>query len=99
MRTTLANAVSLGGGSMLYGPLLLVILAVALIIVCIVIVLHRRDVQQRTKHSNSAKADREDALRLLRVRFASGSISQDEFERLRHAVANEQEECLLRPKG
>ncbi|MHC1790941.1 SHOCT domain-containing protein [Solidesulfovibrio sp.] len=41
---------------------------------------------RRTDFRRSAAADREDALRLLRLRLADGSITEDEFERLRQAV-------------
>ncbi len=100
MRTSLANAVDHVGGGMLHGPLPWVLLAVALVLVCIVIGLRRRAVQKRAKpYRESAKADRDDALRLLRVRLATGGISQEEFDRLRHAVANGDEERLRRPKG
>lgn len=40
----------------------------------------------RRSHRRGARADREDALRILRARLADGAISEEEFERLRRAV-------------
>ncbi len=37
-------------------------------------------------HRRGARADRDDALRILRQRLAEGAISAEEFERLRRAV-------------
>jgi putative membrane protein len=42
---------------------------------------------RRTDFRRSADADRDDALRLLRMRLAEGTISPDEYERLRRVVA------------
>lgn len=41
---------------------------------------------RRTDSRRSADADRDDALRILRLRLADGAISPDEFERLRRIV-------------
>lgn len=41
---------------------------------------------RRTDFRRGAAADRDDALRILRLRLAEGAITQDEFERLRRAV-------------
>jgi len=38
------------------------------------------------KHHQGARADRDDAMRILRNRLAEGAISEEEFERLRRAV-------------
>lgn len=100
MRTSFAYAVFHDGGGMLHGPLPWVLLVLALLLVCIVIGLHRRAAQKRPlSHRKGAMADRDDALRLLRARLATGGINQDEFDRLRHAVANGDEDRLRRPKG
>lgn len=37
-------------------------------------------------HRRSARADKDDALRLLARRLAEGSIDQEEYERLRRAI-------------
>ena len=37
-------------------------------------------------HRRGAKADRNDAMRILRTRLAEGAISEEEFEHLRRAV-------------
>lgn len=42
--------------------------------------------QQGGCHRDSAKADREDALRLLEQRLAAGAITPEEYERLRRAI-------------
>lgn len=42
---------------------------------------------KRTDFRRNADADRDDALRLLRLRLAEGAISPDEYERLRRVVA------------
>ena len=41
----------------------------------------------RSGHHDSAKADRDDALRLLNKRLADGGITPEEYERLRRAIA------------
>ena len=100
MQTSYADAVFHDGGGMLHGPLSWVLLVLALLLVCIVIGLRKRTAQKRPlSHRKGAMADRDDALRLLRARLATGGISQEEFDRLRHAVANGDEERLRRPKG
>jgi|GEM_PF-3037583 len=38
------------------------------------------------EHHRGARADREDAMRILRLRLAEGTLSEEEFERLRRAV-------------
>jgi putative membrane protein len=100
MQTSYADAVFHDGGGMLHGPLSWVLLVLALLLVCIVIGLRKRTAQKRPlPHRKGAMADRDDALRLLRARLATGGISQEEFDRLRHAVASGQEERLRLPKG
>ncbi len=37
-------------------------------------------------HRHNARADRDDAMRILRARLAEGNISEEEFDRLRRAV-------------
>lgn len=39
-----------------------------------------------TDHRQGARADRDDALRILKRRLAAGEISLEEYERLRQAV-------------
>lgn len=41
---------------------------------------------KRFDYRRGAAADRDDALRILRLRLAEGAITPDEFERLRRAV-------------
>lgn len=41
---------------------------------------------RRSDFRRGAAADRDDALRILRLRLAEGAITPDEFERLRRAV-------------
>jgi len=40
----------------------------------------------RGSHHDSARADRDDALRLLDQRLADGGITPEEYERLRRAI-------------
>ncbi len=40
----------------------------------------------KNDHQRGARADRDDALRLLRARRDSGAISQEEYDRLRRTV-------------
>jgi len=42
--------------------------------------------RREQKHRRGARADRDDAMRILRTRLAEGAISEEEFERLRRAV-------------
>lgn len=68
-----------GGGFPFFG---LIVLAVVVIAAIWVIRALLPDPHPR----RSARADRDDALRILRVRLAEGSISEEEFERLKRAV-------------
>lgn len=38
------------------------------------------------QHRSNARADRDDAMRILRIRLAEGAITEEEFERLRRTV-------------
>ena len=68
-----------GGGFSLISLLLIVGLVIAVIWIF-------RTPRPDSRHRQSARADRDDALRILRIRLAEGSISEEEFERLRRAV-------------
>lgn len=61
---------------------------VLLLLGVVVVVFLVRNVSppRRTDFRRGAAADRDDALRILRLRLAEGAITQDEFERLRRAV-------------
>ena len=61
------------------GLLLLVVLVLAAVWIF-------RALRSDPGHRCSAQADRDDALRILRTRLAEGSISEEEYERLRRAV-------------
>ncbi|WP_300158252.1 SHOCT domain-containing protein [Solidesulfovibrio sp.] len=60
-----------------------------LLAVIVALVLVRRRTTQRsdeTTHRLGAQADRDDAMRLLKVRLASGGITEEEYHRLRQAI-------------
>jgi len=59
---------------------------VLLLVVAGVIWFVRRPGPDADEHRRNARSDRDDALRILRQRLASGDISEEEFERLRRAV-------------
>ncbi|KHK00414.1 SHOCT domain-containing protein [Desulfovibrio sp. TomC] len=61
---------------------LLVILGLAAVLILVRMLFPTR----RTDSRRSADADRDDALRILRLRLADGAITPDEFERLRRIV-------------
>lgn len=69
----------LQGGGLFPGALwwLLVLVAAFLIL---------RAVLPSRGHRHNARADRDDAMRILRARLAEGNISEEEFDRLRRAV-------------
>lgn len=68
-----------GGGFPFSGLLIFVVLAAVAIWII-------RALLPDSQHRRGARADRDDALRILRLRLAEGSISEEEFERLRRAV-------------
>jgi putative membrane protein len=59
---------------------------VLLLVVVGVVWLVRRSGSGSDEHRRSARSDRDDALRILRQRLASGDISEEDYERLRRAV-------------
>ncbi|EFL51733.1 Protein of unknown function DUF2078, membrane [Solidesulfovibrio fructosivorans JJ]] len=70
---------SFGGGFPFFGLIVLVVIVIAAIWVI-------RTLIPDSHPRQNARADRDDALRILRVRLAEGSISEEEFERLKRAV-------------
>ena len=67
-------------GGWLLPALILLGLAAAVLLIR----LHRS--ARRPDFRRGAVADRDDALRILRLRLAEGAITEDEFQRLRLAV-------------
>ena len=59
---------------------------VLLLVVVGVVWLVRRPGSGSDEHRRSARSDRDDALRILCQRLASGDISEEDYERLRRAV-------------
>jgi len=68
-----------GGGFFFPGGLLWLLFLVALFLAA-------RAMLPGRSHRRGARADRDDAMRILRSRLAEGNISEEEFERLRRAV-------------
>ncbi|MEA4857473.1 MAG: hypothetical protein AAGU21_13360 [Solidesulfovibrio sp.] len=62
----------------------LVLAWLLLVAVAVVLVSRRRQAGKRRRHT--ARADRDDALRLLRARLEGGAISREEFDKLRRTV-------------
>ena len=72
----------MGGGGLFSSGLLGLLLIGA--VVWAILAGRRRPVDQ--DHRQNARADRDDALRILKRRLAQGEISLEEYERLRQAV-------------
>uniref|UniRef100_I2PXK0 Putative membrane protein (DUF2078) n=1 Tax=Desulfovibrio sp. U5L TaxID=596152 RepID=I2PXK0_9BACT len=68
-----------GGGSFFPGAFLWLLVLVAVFLIV-------RAMLPAGNHRRGARADREDAMRILRTRLAEGAISEEEFDRLRRAV-------------
>ncbi|WP_428563412.1 MAG: SHOCT domain-containing protein [Solidesulfovibrio sp. DCME] len=67
-------------------PLDALLVSAVLLFLLLVVGLGVRRQHHHQRRQTSAKADRDDALRLLRSRLECGAISQTEFERLRRSL-------------
>jgi putative membrane protein len=71
-----------GGG----GGWVMSLIGLAVLAAILWAVFHGGDRFRDTGHRQGARADRDDALRILKRRLAEGDISLEEYERLRQAV-------------
>ncbi len=70
----------------LFGPLSWLALLLAAVVVLVVLVRRAKPGPGEASHRLGAKADRDDAMRLLKARLASGGITEDEYHRLRRTI-------------
>jgi putative membrane protein len=75
-----SNLIPFFGGRFTLSSALLWVLVIAGILLAV------RAMRPTRNHRRGATADRDDAMRILRIRLAEGAISEEEFERLRRAV-------------
>jgi putative membrane protein len=65
---------------------LLLVAAVCWMLALVVGILILRAKRRAGKHRRGALADRDDAMRILRARLAEGTISEEDFHRLRRTI-------------
>ncbi len=71
-----------GGGF----PLFAIVIGIVALVLVLWAIRSRAGGRGDGEHRQSARADRDDAMRILRLRLAEGAITEEEYERLRRAV-------------